>query len=105
MEQAASISSISLRIAVHYTRASPSVPNYSPHKGITVQAGRPEIKDVLFASLSCVSALGQNSFSGAHGVVVGVCGPGGLVDEVRKVERSVGKAVRKAVGGVELIDE
>jgi hypothetical protein len=104
IEQAASISSMSIRIAVHYTRASPSVPTF-PHEGILVQAGRPELKDVLFASLSCVSALKQNSLSGVHGVVIGVCGPTGLVDEVRKVERGVGKAVRQAVGGVELVDE
>ena len=40
-----------------------------------------------------------------HGIVMSVCGPKELVQEVRKVERGVGMSVRKAVGGVELIKE
>jgi len=104
-EQAACISSVSLHITIHYTRASPEAPVLVLPDGMFMQAGRPELRDTLYASLSCVSALKNKSHSGPHGVIVGVCGPKELVAEVRKVERGIGKSVRKAVGGIELVDE
>jgi hypothetical protein len=41
----------------------------------------------------------------AGGVVVGVCGPLALVEDVYKAERAVGGEMRKAAGGVEVHEE
>lgn len=57
---------------------------------------------MLSASIGCVSALKRE---GVHGVVVGVCGPEELMNNVRHVEHAIGAKVRAAVGGVELVEE
>lgn len=42
---------------------------------------------------------------GPRGVIVGVCGPGGLGDEVARTVGQIDSSNRKAVGGVELHEE
>ena len=42
---------------------------------------------------------------GMTGVIVGVCGPSGLGDEVRKAVAGFDPASRKRVGGIELHEE
>lgn len=104
IEESNAITSISLRIAVHYTRATPFVPEFSLPEHMAIHAGRPDLADVLFGAIGCVTG-GRGGSTAGRGVVIGVCGPEGLVEEVRKVERAVGHSVRKAVGGVELCEE
>ncbi len=105
IEQTDAVTSLSLHIHIHYTRATPFVPSFEVPDSIRVSAGRPDVQDLLYASISCASALRDRSLEGVHGIVMAVCGPKSLVEGVRKVERGVGMAVRKAVGGVELIEE
>jgi len=109
MNQAEAISSISLRINVHYTRAfassTISVDGLELPYGLTLSPGRPEIGDLLSASIGCTSALKRSTAAGVHGVVVGVCGPEELMSHVRQVESAIGSQVRATVGGVELVEE
>lgn len=105
IDQTNAISSLSLHIHVHYTRASPFTPSFDVPEKIKVTAGRPDVQDLLYASISCASSLRDRSLEGVHGVVLAVCGPEGLMQNVRTAERGVGMAVRKAVGGVELFEQ
>ena len=54
-------------------------------------------------SQTIISAESENV--GASGVIVGVCGPGGLGDEVVLTIGQIDSSSRKAVGGVELHQE
>lgn len=105
IRQAESISSVSLHINVHYTRAIASSEIPDLPEGITLTPGRPELGDMLSASIGCASVLKNTTKEGVHGVVVGVCGPEELMNRVRQVEHEVGAKVRAAVGGVELVEE
>jgi ferric-chelate reductase len=109
VSQAEAITSVSLRISVHYTRAfatsTISVEDLDLPYGLTLDPGRPELGDMLSASIGCVSALKRSTREGVHGVVVGVCGPEELMSHVRQVENAIGSKVRAAVGGVELVEE
>lgn len=73
--------------------------------GVTLSPGRPEIGDLLSASIGCTSALKRSTPEGVHGVIVGVCGPEELMSHVRQVENAIGSQVRATVGGVELVEE
>jgi hypothetical protein len=110
MEQAEAITSMSLRISIHYTRASATTQvlvdaNVRMPEGIDLLPGRPDLGDILSSSVGCASVLKATTLTGVHGVVVAVCGPDELVESARAAEASIGKAVRKAVGGVELVEE
>lgn len=73
--------------------------------GLTLTPGRPELGDMLSATIGCTSVLKNTTREGVHGVVVGVCGPEELMTRVRQVEHDIGAKVRAAVGGVELVEE
>lgn len=107
MQHADSITSVSLRISVHYTRASANSVDEDLvlPDGITLTPGRPEIGDMLSATIGCASALKNTTTEGVHGVVVGSCGPEELMANIRRVEHAIGSKVRAAVGGVELVEE
>ncbi|KAF8310934.1 hypothetical protein DL93DRAFT_2083848 [Clavulina sp. PMI_390] len=109
-----SISSVSLHINVHYTRASGISPSFIEEldlpEGIKLVPGRPDLGDMLAALCDCTSGIKHSRAPGGeseklHGVVVGCCGPEPLMDSVRKVEHGIGRSVRNAVGGVELVEE
>lgn len=93
---------------MHYTRAA-DVP---PEKdllppGLTLTAGRPRIAKVLDSVIA--RAVSYGSGVKAHlditGVVVGVCGPVGIGDEVSQAVSAVDPGRRWAVGGIEIHEE
>ncbi|KDQ57126.1 hypothetical protein JAAARDRAFT_35728 [Jaapia argillacea MUCL 33604] len=99
--------STTLRISIFYTRASfvdPSKTFVPP--GITFSPGRPKIANILDGVIE--STLSANQQKGAEklaGVMVGVCGPMGLGEQVRQVVGNVDPVRREAVRGVELCEE
>ncbi|RPD56546.1 incomplete iron reductase [Lentinus tigrinus ALCF2SS1-7] len=105
----------SLRISVYYTRAppNPEVLKTFSHlpPGLTLSPARPKLGKNLKGVVDRASALfsGGKERSRGHGsltgVVVGVCGPSGLGDEVRKAVANFDPDNRKRVGGIELHEE
>ncbi|KAG2040684.1 ferric reductase like transmembrane component-domain-containing protein [Suillus americanus] len=97
-----------LKISVHYTRASDQLPgkDFLP-PGLTLTAGRPKIAKVLDAVMSRAVSYGSNvkSSMAITGVVIGVCGPTGLGDDVAQVISQVDARRRWAVGGIEMHEE
>lgn len=109
-KQAEVIQSVSLRISVYYTRASATTQilverGVQLPDGIELSPGRPDLGDLLSATISCTSVLKHTTREGVHGVIVGACGPKDMLKSVREADRSIGKEVRKAVGGVEFLEE
>lgn len=103
------IPTISLKISVHYIRSLlPSLTeNVKPMDGLPkamrLEAGRPVFSEMIEGFVDKTDALARER-TGLSGVVVGVCGPKALADDVVKAELSVAKA-RKSVGGVEVVQE
>lgn len=97
-----------LHISVHYTRAADTLPSkeYLP-PGISLTAGRPRIAKVLDAVIQRTVSYGSGVKASMDltGVMVGVCGPVGLGDEVAEVVSSVDAGRRWAVGGIEMHEE
>jgi len=97
-----------LKISVHYTRASENPPgkDFLP-PGLTLSAGRPKLGKVLDAVISRAVSYGSGVKASMDitGVVVGVCGPTGLGDEVAQVISQVDDGRRWAVGGIEVHEE
>ncbi|KAF5381629.1 hypothetical protein D9615_005461 [Tricholomella constricta] len=98
-----------VHIAVHYTRAvggekppaQPRVP------GMTLAPGRPKVAKVLEGSLSRAVALGAGvkDEERVSGMLVGVCGPPGLGDDVSRAVATIEPARRDQVGGIEMHEE
>lgn len=97
-----------LKISVHYTRTSekPAGKDFLP-PGLTLTAGRPKIAKVLDAVMSRAVSYGSNVKASLDitGVVVGVCGPTGMGDDVAHVISQVDGGRRWAVGGIEMHEE
>lgn len=97
-----------LKISVHYTRASDKTPgkDFLP-PGLTLTAGRPKIAKVLDAVMSRAVSYGSNVKASMDitGVVIGVCGPTGLGDDVAQVISQVDAGRRWAAGGIEMHEE
>ncbi|KAH7338359.1 hypothetical protein B0J17DRAFT_662222 [Rhizoctonia solani] len=68
---------MTLTVTVHYTRATDAVPGKSPLESRTDMVSTPSNK--------------------AKGVMIGVCGPAGLAEEVWKAESAVDRETRKKV--------
>ena len=104
LARASTIHTLAMRITIHYTRAASTLPaNLSAlvgHDRITFEAGRPNITQTVDEVVRRTAVHGS-----AGGVVVGVCGPQPLVEDVWKAERAVGSEMRVAVGGVEVHEE
>ncbi|KAI6032654.1 hypothetical protein F5J12DRAFT_712486 [Pisolithus orientalis] len=97
-----------LHISVHYTRAADTLPSKaSLPPGITLTAGRPRIGKILDAVIQRTMTYGSGVKAAMDitGVIVGVCGPVGLGDEVAQVVSSVDASRRWAVGGIEMHEE
>lgn len=97
---------LEMQISVHYTRASPiqvNIPESQPN--IVLVPGRPNLNQMLDRLVDRTASSGQDIKRDLHGVVVGCCGPEGLRESVSRAARSVSGKKRKAVGGVELVEE
>jgi hypothetical protein len=88
-----------LRISVSYTRATVDPVEKKEYvAGLTLTPSRPRFGKVLDAVISRAVSLGS-------GVIVGVCGPLSLSDEVARAIAGVDVRRREAVGGIELHEE
>ena len=104
-----------LRVSVFYTRASANPEALKAFRalppGLTLSPARPKLGKVLSGVVDRSAAL----FSGRHerrrggggltGVIVGVCGPAGLGDDVRRAVAEFDPKRRKTIGGIELHEE
>lgn len=82
--------------------------------GITIHSGRPHLPKILDEFLDCTlscTSKGKDpekasiSRGEASGVVVGVCGPLCLAEDVRKATGGVDEGKRSNVGGIEMVEE
>jgi len=104
----------SLQISVHYTRASifntKKVYGHLPPQ-LTITPGRPKIASVLDSTINHACKLFTPSGREHHasdqlsGVLIGVCGPLGLGEEVRKAVSAVEPRRFRNVGGIEVVEE
>jgi len=97
--------------------AGSSLPKIPKGLAITLQAGRPNkveltraIEDAITDSVRIgggVSGSGsvQEDERGINGVLVGVCGPAGLGDEINDAVADIDSARKIQVGGVEVFEE
>lgn len=93
---------------MHYTRAADTLPSKaSLPPGVTLTAGRPRIGKILDAVIQRTLSYGSGVKASMDitGVIVGVCGPVGLGDEVTQVVSSIDASRRWAVGGIEMHEE
>ena len=101
-----------LHISIFYTRATqnplPLPSQKTPFPvGLTLSPSRPRFPKILDAVISRAVSLGsgRKDAEAITGVVVGVCGPVGLGDEVARAVGGVDARRRKAVGGIEIHEE
>lgn len=100
-----------IRISVFYTRAPigkfPFPPNFFPLQGLTLSPGRPRISNVLESAISRTVRIGAGAKDSQRisGMIVPVCGPVGLADEVCKSVAKVDPLRRDQIGGIELHEE
>jgi len=96
-----------VRISVHYTRAPLVKLPFRSHSGLSVNTGRPRIINVLDAAINRAVSLGAGAKDSEPitGLLVVVCGPVGLGDEVANAVGSVEPTRRNQVGGIEMHEE
>ncbi|KAI0695248.1 hypothetical protein BC835DRAFT_1415000 [Cytidiella melzeri] len=105
----------SFQVTICYTRCFANPP---PHVlkvlqtelplGLRVSPGRPKLQSTLNSVVDRACQLfhgGKEEMGGPAGVLVTVCGPQGLSEDVRRAVRAVEPAARRRAGGVELHDE
>lgn len=104
---------------MYYTRAPSSddvldrLAEVSAPAKLTLSPGRPPLSQKLLnlVDRTCMSSEKRDARTmygvqdELSGVIVGVCGPGGLAEQVRKVVSDIDPKRRKDVGGVELHEE
>lgn len=100
-----------LRISVFYTRAPtgkfPFAPDTFFQPGLTLAPGRPRFSRLIDNAISHAVALGSGVKDDEKitGLVVGVCGPTGLADDVTEAVNDVEAIRRDQVGGIEIYEE
>ncbi|EUC57319.1 incomplete iron reductase, partial [Rhizoctonia solani AG-3 Rhs1AP] len=94
---------MTLSVTVHYTRATDAVPSKLP-LGVRIVAGRPNLSATLENVIKRTDLVSTPNHQ-AKGVLIGVCGPTGLAEEVWKAESAVDKETRRKIGGVEVYEE
>jgi hypothetical protein len=77
--------------------------------GVTLAPGKPRLLKALEDVINHAVTLGQSNptgeAKGLTGLVVGICGPVGLADDVAAAVRAVDPVKRDQVGGVEVHEE
>ena len=75
--------------------------------GITLAPGRPKFSRIFEEAIADAVALGPGAKcdESVNGVVVGVCGPVNLIDDVSKAVNAIDPVRRDQVGGVEICEE
>jgi len=96
-----------VRISVHYTRAPLGKIPFKSFPGLTLSPGRPRIAKVLDAAVSRAVCLGSGAKDSERisGVLVAVCGPAGLGDDVARAVGTIDPSRRDQVGGIEMHEE
>lgn len=97
-----------LHISVYYTRAALSsklLPSAQP--SLTLSPGRPRIPKILDAAISRAVSLGAGIKDSQRitGLLVAVCGPAALGDDVSKAVGAIEPSRRDQVGGIEMHEE
>ena len=99
------------RVKVFYTRAAigkfPFGPETYFHRRLTLAPGRPRFSNMLENAVSHAVGLGSGDKDDEKitGLVVAVCGPTGLADDVVKAANGVEAIRRDQVGGIEIHEE
>lgn len=75
--------------------------------GLELSAGRPKLGKVLEDAIARTCSLGSGAKDSQkiNGVLVGACGPSGLVDDVSEAVGLVDPSRRDQVGGIEMHEE
>ena len=99
-----------LRVKVFYTRAAtgkfPFGPDAYFHHRLTLAPGCPRFSKVLDDAVSLAVGLGsRDNEKRMTGMVVAVCGPTRLADDVVKAVNDVEDIRRDQVGGIEIHEE
>lgn len=96
----------------HHSLNAPLNPlTFHAHPNLSIQPGRPRLADVLASTISATVSLSgpteqRKKDERNTGMVVGVCGPVELGDEVvRVVEWELDAKRKRQVGGVEVVEE
>ncbi|KAI4524965.1 hypothetical protein K525DRAFT_220344 [Schizophyllum commune Loenen D] len=104
-------STTQVNISVHYTRVSASgklpFDRNSLPPGLTLSGGRPRTLKVLDATISRTASLGRGykDEDALCGMLVGVCGPVALADDVNKAVSWIDPVRRDQIGGIEIHEE
>lgn len=94
-----------IRISVFYTRAVVGkfpFPKDSFHPGLSLSPGRPKVGSMLEDAITRALAGGRGDGSG---MVVAVCGPTSLADDVAKQVSRIDPQRRDEIGGIEIHEE
>ncbi|KAJ6465134.1 hypothetical protein DFH09DRAFT_1278283 [Mycena vulgaris] len=93
-----------LTISVHYTKAvgGNTRVNNNIHPDLLLNAGRPRFINAFEA---IISRAARSESSDQCGLIVGVCGPVGLADDVSRAVGLVDPVRRDEIGGIELHEE
>lgn len=101
--------SISLRISVHYTRARVGKVDIADffHPDMTLRAGRPSIASVVDEMALSMPTMQKSATDRDwnQGLLVGVCGPVALADDVAQAVGKVEPPLRNQIGGIEIHEE
>ncbi|KAJ7088591.1 ferric reductase like transmembrane component-domain-containing protein [Mycena epipterygia] len=93
-----------LTISVHYTKAvvDKNRINNGMHPGLSLSPGRPRFINAIESIVSRAVSSGSGE---QCGLLVGVCGPAALGDDVSKAVGLVDPTKRDAIGGIEIHEE
>lgn len=99
-----------VNISIHYTRVSAAgaaaIHEATIPRGMHIHVGRPHTKHALDNIITnTVYGAGERNTEPRCGVLVGVCGPVALADDVRKTVSWIDPKKRDLVGGVEVHEE
>ncbi|KAF7334134.1 Ferric reductase transmembrane component 5 [Mycena venus] len=95
-----------LNISVHYTKAVVGKIRFTGlQPGITLNPGRPGLIAAIEGTVSYTASIGGGNAGVHSGLIVGVCGPVALADDVSKAVGLVDPAKRDEIGGIEIHEE